>query len=130
MSLLIGQYVYSVLANDPAVIRAFGTQIFAMVAREGAEAPYLIYTPGDVRAEWTKDGRSVEESDVSITVVSKTLQMAEQYAHLVRGVMERVRVALPMTPVQECTMQGAQHEYDDDLGVFGVTCTYTFKEYE
>lgn len=80
----INKYIYNILINDETIKGYVGNKIYPMVAEETTTYPFIIYKKNSLTTEYTKDGRTTDIADISITIV------ATDYTTTV-DVMERVR---------------------------------------
>lgn len=80
----INKYIYNILINDEIIKGYVGNKIYPMVAEETTTYPFIIYKKNSLTTEYTKDGRTTDIADISITIV------ATDYTTTV-DVMERVR---------------------------------------
>jgi len=117
----IGKYIYNVLKTNVNVFDLVMDRIFPIVAENGTNYPYIIYTRNASNTQYTKDGIISENCSLTIDCVHTDYSKGVDVALAVREAFDNL-VEYPVRFQLESTNESWLEE-----GVFIQTLNYNIK---
>lgn len=90
-SILIGKVIYNILNNNDSLKTYVGDRIYPIVANEGTEFPFIVYSRTNVTPSYVKAGIYVDSTTVEINIVSTNYIESVDIANEVRNIMENIK---------------------------------------
>ena len=115
----IGKFIYNKLITNTDLFNLVGDKIFPLIAENGTEYPYVIYSrSGGGNTTYTKDGLTLENCTITIDCVHPDYGKGVEVAIAVREVLDNLCEIPVMFQLTSTT------ESWDDEGIFIQTLNY------
>jgi len=85
------KYIYNILSNDEIIKGYVSNKIYPLVAEESTTFPFIIFRKNNIQTEYTKDGRTFDIVDFSVTVVANDYITTVDVCERVRELIELYR---------------------------------------
>lgn len=85
------KYIYNILSNDEIIKGYVSNKIYPLVAEESTTFPFIIFRKNNIQTEYTKDGRTFDIVDFSVTVVANDYITTVDVSERVRELIELYR---------------------------------------
>lgn len=119
-SLYIGHAVYEILSGDTVLTGTLGTDIYPLVAEEGANFPFAIYGRYSLQAGVNKDGS--DSISVGVGVYATDYDEGLDIASRIRTVFTSFRGTAGGFSIDSIKLDEAIEKYED--GVFSQLMTF------
>ena len=114
-SIKIGKLINARLSQDSELAKKVGTGIYPIVAENGTEYPFIVYTKtGITPKDATKDGRYEDTVNFQVTVVSDSYNESVDVADMVRNLLEMKYIGNDEIAATEIYMSGVTERYEGE----------------
>ena len=125
-AILIGKHIYSFLKNDATISGLCGNRIYAVVAEQGTNYPFIVYYRSTVQSNnFTKDGFNEDSVEFSVIAVSDKYNTSVDIANQIRKVLEKRRLDCSDMIISNVRLVDIDESWSDNayIQTLNFTCT-------
>lgn len=108
--------IYCKLKSDAAIVDKVVDRIYPVVANEGTQTPYIVFSRDIVNDIADKDLDYREQADVTVTCVADTHADSVELARKVRRVLNRAKLTTDDSTIElrDVRLTSCTEDYTDD----------------